>query len=924
METRVSRFCEGLIEAGWLAAAILTPLFIDPYSERPFAKVGLVWAIALVMATAWLVARLERTRGIGEGEIELHLSLGPLRNPLLAGALALGAVTLLSTLTSVAPRISLWGHYLRPQGTFTFLAYTAIFLLALTNLQTRQQVERLVLTLLLASFPVALYGVLQRYGLDLLLVGKLPAGRVYSSIGNPIPLGGYVMMMMPLTAARLIGHLRTWWARGWRDPMVALAVGLYGLLLLIQGLCVYFTQSRGPLLGLLAGAFFFALLGALVMGRRWGVALLGLGGIPGVLFFLALGAPHTPLTALRSVPYLGRFVGGFGDRTFQGRLEFWRGALEMIGADPRRFLIGYGPDTTFISFPPYFSAALVQLHPGERPDQVHNLILHLLATTGLLGLSAYLVFFSALVYVGLSRLGMLADRRQKMAWLGLWMGGGLVGAGLTRLVEGTWRLVGLGGPLGLLAGLALYLIARAFWVQETRSGAEPGKTPWLLIGLLAGLLAHFTETQFGITVAAIWTTFWLYAALVGRLGQGELAEVVPSEAPQRRPRRKRGRRRAKKRRRAPPPPGRGTSLVAGLIVGLVLVTTVYGFITRLFTFDGRGLAVLGLMAGLWLWGGGSWMVGRWLSSAFSWPLYALGSLGLTGAFFIPYRSIAFSLHVINVIVVYYMFLLLALGAMAWALVSEAPWPWRWWRGSRAVVYPVLGLACLALIALTSVRIGRADITFQIGRQFHEQRHYERAVEFYERALTLVPEEDHYHLYVGLASLAQMQLVATPEEQARWFGKGRLALERGRALNPLDPDYVVNLGQLYLAWGTLAANAAEQIPRLEQALRYYRQATQRSPYGHGPRIREYVWRAYALLGDAYRTLGQWDRAILAYEQAKAIKSDHFAIRRNLAIVYQRMGWIRDALAEAEAALPLAPEGEKEALQALIRELESALR
>ncbi|HID86310.1 MAG TPA: hypothetical protein EYP55_02900, partial [Anaerolineae bacterium] len=259
METRVSRFCEGLIEAGWLAAAILTPLFIDPYSERPFAKVGLVWAIALVMATAWLVARLERTRGIGEGEIELHLSLGPLRNPLLAGALALGAVTLLSTLTSVAPRISLWGHYLRPQGTFTFLAYTAIFLLALTNLQTRQQVERLVLTLLLASFPVALYGVLQRYGLDLLLVGKLPAGRVYSSIGNPIPLGGYVMMMMPLTAARLIGHLRTWWARGWRDPMVALAVGLYGLLLLIQGLCVYFTQSRGPLLGLLAGAFFFAL-----------------------------------------------------------------------------------------------------------------------------------------------------------------------------------------------------------------------------------------------------------------------------------------------------------------------------------------------------------------------------------------------------------------------------------------------------------------------------------------------------------------------------------------------------------------------------------------------------------------------------------------------------------------------------------------
>jgi len=838
----------------------------------------------------------------------------------------LAAVYIFSTITSVAPRLSLWGSYQRLQGTYTTLSYMVIFFLILGTLRTREQLDRLITTAILTSLPIALYGIVQHYGLDPLpWLGDVTT-RVASSMGNSIFVAAYLIMVVPLTLARLVDSLSALLSEEEDAVPHFILATCYIFILIAQLLSIFFTQSRGPWMGLMGGIFFFALLLAVTRGSRtFALGIIAAAILIG-LFLVALNLPHTPLEPIKEMPYIGRLGKVFETETGTGKVRvlIWEGTVKLVTADPLRMLIGYGPDTTFISFPPYFSAALVQLHPGERPDQVHNLILHLLATTGLLGLSAYLVFFSALVYVGLSRLGMLADRRQKMAWLGLWMGGGLVGAGLTRLVEGTWRLVGLGGPLGLLAGLALYLIARAFWVQETRSGAEPGKTPWLLIGLLAGLLAHFTETQFGITVAAIWTTFWLYAALVGRLGQGELAEVVPSEAPQRRPRRKRGRRRAKKRRRAPPPPGRGTSLVAGLIVGLVLVTTVYGFITRLFTFDGRGLAVLGLMAGLWLWGGGSWMVGRWLSSAFSWPLYALGSLGLTGAFFIPYRSIAFSLHVINVIVVYYMFLLLALGAMAWALVSEAPWPWRWWRGSRAVVYPVLGLACLALIALTSVRIGRADITFQIGRQFHEQRHYERAVEFYERALTLVPEEDHYHLYVGLASLAQMQLVATPEEQARWFGKGRLALERGRALNPLDPDYVVNLGQLYLAWGTLAANAAEQIPRLEQALRYYRQATQRSPYGHGPRIREYVWRAYALLGDAYRTLGQWDRAILAYEQAKAIKSDHFAIRRNLAIVYQRMGWIRDALAEAEAALPLAPEGEKEALQALIRELESALR
>lgn len=432
MQRWVGRFCEGLIEAGWLATALVVPFFIDPYSQRPFTKVGLVWAIGLVTGLGWLVAWLEgregdgpRRRGGHEGVIEIRLTWGPLADPLIAMALLLAGALLLSTATSVAPRISLWGYYTRPQGTLTFLAYILLFLVALTHIRTRRQAERLVTVLLLASFPVALYGVLQRYGLDPLLIGEAP-GRIHSTLGNPVPLGGYLVLVMPLTAAWFAEALGAWRARRWRDPMAILAVSLCGLLLLVQGLGIYFSQGRGALLGLLGGGFFFALLGGLVRGRRRWVTLLSLSAVLGGVFLLLLSFPSTPLTFLRPVPYLGRFAGSLGEQTFVSRLGFWQGIQAMVTADPVRFLVGYGPDTLYVSFPRYLSAELVRMIPGERPGQAHNLFLNLLATMGLVGLGAYSLLFATLVYIGLRRLGLVGGGRSWIPWLGTGIGGALL------------------------------------------------------------------------------------------------------------------------------------------------------------------------------------------------------------------------------------------------------------------------------------------------------------------------------------------------------------------------------------------------------------------------------------------------------------------------------------------------------------------
>ncbi|MBI5566782.1 MAG: hypothetical protein HY870_17915, partial [Chloroflexi bacterium] len=62
--TKLSAFCERLIEAGWLAALVLAPLFFNVYSSRVFEpdKRTLVRSIALVMVGAWLLKWLEERK----------------------------------------------------------------------------------------------------------------------------------------------------------------------------------------------------------------------------------------------------------------------------------------------------------------------------------------------------------------------------------------------------------------------------------------------------------------------------------------------------------------------------------------------------------------------------------------------------------------------------------------------------------------------------------------------------------------------------------------------------------------------------------------------------------------------------------------------------------------------------------------------
>ena len=57
MQTKLSLFCDTVIEAGWLIGLIIIPLFFNMYSQRVFEpdKLALLRSIALFIVTAWVI-----------------------------------------------------------------------------------------------------------------------------------------------------------------------------------------------------------------------------------------------------------------------------------------------------------------------------------------------------------------------------------------------------------------------------------------------------------------------------------------------------------------------------------------------------------------------------------------------------------------------------------------------------------------------------------------------------------------------------------------------------------------------------------------------------------------------------------------------------------------------------------------------------
>ncbi|GAC1639201.1 MAG: O-antigen ligase family protein [Herpetosiphon sp.] len=228
-----------------------------------------------------------------------------------------------------------------------------------------------------------------------------------------------VFGLASFAALHAFGPRRPAGARIWE----VVQVGVYGAALLVICLAIFFTQSRGPEIGLIGGLVVFANLlivrrwraGQAVDGtraRRWGLAFAGISvlEIATLLFLLLFNFSHAPLfDRLRQVPYVGRLgeLTETKDGTGRVRVLIWKGdthgsgAIGLITSNPLRALIGYGPETMFTVYNPFYPPELARYEArGASPDRSHQELLDEIVTKGILGLLSYFFLFLSGLYLG--------------------------------------------------------------------------------------------------------------------------------------------------------------------------------------------------------------------------------------------------------------------------------------------------------------------------------------------------------------------------------------------------------------------------------------------------------------------------------------------------------------------------------------------
>lgn len=899
MSSKISSIAAGICEAVWLAAVITVPLFFNVHSSRIFEpdKVILLRYLASIGLAAWIVRLIDE--GWGQAGIDSNskfilrqfLSL-----PLMLPILLLAASMLLSSLLSIVPGTSFFGSYQRMQGTVTFFSYLVIFFILIANLRSKDQLDRLLTTIVITSLPVAFYGVLQRYGLDPVPWGGNVQNRIAANMGNSIFAAAYLIMVVPVTAGKVVQEFRKILRDDPNLPILISRATLFVFILILNLIGIYLTGSRGPFLGLLAGLFLFFVLLSLYWRRRGLLVVTVLLAALLAILLLVINIPGGPLEPLRASPWVGRLgqVLDMNQRTSRVRTLIWQGAAELVlpheplefpDGDPDplnalRPLVGYGPESMYVAYNRFFPPELAIIEKrNASPDRSHNETWDVLVTNGILGFVIYQFLFVSIFYFGLKWLGMLTQKRQVIIFLTFFFGFGAVSGLVLTLWQGI-NFLGVGIPFGEIVGLVAFLTYSAIFV---RPEVEIDETQFfralILIVLLAGLTAHFVEIHFGIAIAATRLYFWVYTALlllVGHLLQGSILadrEIVPEPENEISDNKRRRRTRT-----SSPFVENWQYIVAqASVIAIVMITLAFDYLANLDRSDSIltifsnsffriplenfafSPGIFGLLLIVWLIGGflltssnqirlsdsiRTFVFTLVVSLGLALPYFVLQSTNLATIFTgVPETQAELLAQVHR-----YAALPLWLGAYLTLLIAVLAIVqsefWRqnvlFTRGASLVATIILLPAAVYVGLLVNFRTIQADIIFKQADPFMKSQQYGAAVLIYREAIELAPREDHYYLFLGRAYLEYAQNLQDPAQREAILQQAEQDLQLARQLNPLNTDHTANLARLYSWIGSVAANQQIRDQAYESAYDYYQQAVSLSPKNAG------LWTEKAIL------------------------------------------------------------------------------
>lgn len=912
MATKLHSYLNGLLEAIWLGALIIIPIFFNVYTSRIFEpdKIVILRSLALISLVILLMRLIEgivnfKNSGLSKEDF-LAKGKSLLRKPFVIPILGIVLSYFLATFFSVSAKVSFWGSYQRLQGTYTTLSYIIIFLSIIVILRRRSQLERLLTVAIMASLPVSLYGVIQRYGLDPIPWAGNVVDRVAANMGNSIFVAAYLIMVFPFTIIRIVRSIENIISQKEKNNYSIITLILYLCIASAQLASIYFSGSRGPWLGL--GVSIFVLF--LGITYVWGNRKILLGGL-GIIILLGMGLiilniPGGPFDAFKSIPRLGR-LGQLLDlesRTGRVRTLIWEGTSELfLPHDPLQYpngsldkynslrpLIGYGPETMFVAFNRFYQPELTQVEKrNASPDRSHNETWDILIFSGITGLFFYLFLVGSISYYVFKWLRLIEEIKHKILFFILFSSGTIISTIILVLWKG-FSFLGVGLPFGFLVGILAFLTYQSIWYQGKQEIRATRQRSLIFVAILAALLAHFTELIFGFGISSTKLYFWIYTGVLLVMGEfmmvQEFAEISSMETqPQAKSiggkddtqlnlsskdqKRKQVRRKPVKNKKiitseAPLSSWLPSSLTAVLLVTLLSVTIAFDFLAKK---EGAGSNWEIIQSSFFIrnpsQGGG--INGALIVLSVSWFLSSL-LLSLEGETdtIVKRSRMFFTIAIISAVVsgiyifihsnqllmiikskpnslveimdqvrsfeglfiFYFLFILLIIFSLGWGLAEN------WYESQsirlRDILMPVGFSIVLLILIPINLRIVQADVAFKASETFTRPGFWPAAIDIYDRAISLAPNEDYYYLFVVRAYLEQARSSNNPDERESLMFRGLQNLERAVKINPLNTDHTANLARLYISWADFTEDPIVRQERLNKGVELYKTALGLSP------------------------------------------------------------------------------------------------
>lgn len=262
--------------------------------------------------------------------------------------------------------LSFFDSFERMEGLINYIYLFAFLIILISTIKNKDEWLKFFKWSLFINLLVSIYAILQKLNLDFVI--NTGIDRVNSTLGNSSFLASYLLFGI------FLGFYVIKYAKDYKEKII------YSLVILLNIIIIFLTETRGVLLALIIG---FIIWGLIMIVRKKGYQRIILSVI---LFLLFLSFALIPIYQQEKVKTIWQ------EASIQNRLVVWQISWEAIKENP---VFGWGAGNFDVALNEHYEPLLAETFF----DHAHNIIFDIGVKFGLIGLLAYLSIFISSFFI---------------------------------------------------------------------------------------------------------------------------------------------------------------------------------------------------------------------------------------------------------------------------------------------------------------------------------------------------------------------------------------------------------------------------------------------------------------------------------------------------------------------------------------------